>query len=84
MKYEVYIEETAVETITGTRGRKRSAIKNFIRSLDVDPFNEGDFFEFDRIGRKVFTKIVADYAISFWPDHPVKEIKVFQISKADE
>ena len=52
--------------------------------LASDPYTEGDFFEFDRTGRKVFTKLVSDYAVCFWPDHAVKEVKVFQISKADE
>lgn len=56
MKYQVYIEEKAVETIAATRGRKRAALREFVRSLAIDPFNEGDFSELDRIGRRVFTK----------------------------
>jgi len=84
MSYQVYIEETAMETMITTGGRQRRELKEFVRSLASDPFNEGDFFEFDRAGRKVLTKLVADYAVSFWPDHAVKEVKVFQISKADE
>lgn len=84
MRYKVYIEETAVEMIAATRGTQRNALKEFIRSLASDPFNEGDFFELDSIDRKVFTTLVGEYAVSFWPDHAVKEIKVFQISKADK
>ena len=83
MKYQDYIEEKAVETIAATRGRQRAVLREFVRSLAVDPFNDGDFSEHDRIGRRVFTKLEADYAISYWPDHSVNEIKVFEISKAD-
>lgn len=83
MKYRVYIEEEAVETIAATRGRQRAALMKFVRGLALAPFNEGDFSELDQIGRRVFTKLVADYAVSYWPDHSVNEIKVFQVSRAD-
>ena len=73
-----------METMIATRGRQRRELKEFVRMLASDPYIEGDFFEFDRIGRKVFTKLVSDYAVCFRPDHAVKEVKVFQISKADE
>ncbi len=59
-------------------------MKEFIGSLASDPFNEGDFSEFDRTSRKVFTKLVIDFAVSFWSDHAVKEVKVFEVSKADK
>ena len=84
MRYSVFIEESAVEAVAATRGRQRKDLKEFIRSLGTDPFNEGDFPETDDTGRKIFTKLIGAYAVSFWSDHAVKEIKVFDVLKADD
>ena len=83
-KYKVFIEEQVVETIQSTKGSNRKNIKQFVRSLSEDPFQEGDFSETDRIGRETFCKLIKDYAVSFYSDHAAKEIKIFQVSRADK
>ena len=59
-------------------------MKDFIRSLEDDPFDEADFSEIDDTGRNCFTKVISDYAVSYFPDHAVKEVKVFEVVRADE
>jgi len=56
-------------------------IKEFVSSIGQNPHDEGDFSENDTIGRKTYVKIIKDYAISYYPDHPVKEIKIFEIER---
>ncbi|HTV40191.1 MAG TPA: hypothetical protein VMF08_06435 [Candidatus Sulfotelmatobacter sp.] len=56
----------------------------FIRSLADNQNALGDFSEKDEMGRTVQVKIVGGYAVSYWADHPVSEIKVTHIKSADQ
>ena len=80
--YRVFIEEGALEVLEGIRGLTRSRLRQFIQNLGNDPFEEGDFTETDAAGRRSFCKIIKGYALSYYPDHAVKEVKVFEISRA--
>jgi hypothetical protein len=57
---------------------------DFIRSLAVDPHSTGDFAERDEAGRTVYVKIMGRFAITFWADHAVSEVKVTHIQPADK
>lgn len=83
MSYRVFISQTAVDVVARLRGKQKKLLGEFIRDLEEDSFNEGDFLEMDDSGREYFTKIIKNYAVSFYPDHAVKEIKVFEICRAD-
>ena len=63
--------------------RDRELILKFLESLSNDPNKRGDYEERDHVGRQVQIKIVGDFALTYWADHPVKEIKVIRIEKAD-
>jgi len=80
--YRVFIEERAARVLTSIEARK--APLDFIRSLAADPFQEGDFAEADAVERTIHTQLVNDYAISFYADHAAKEVKVLQVSRADQ
>ena len=64
-------------------GRERQRLMNFLETLAADPFQEGDFQEKDGDGRPVEVKILRQYALTFWADHALKEVKVTQMVKAD-
>jgi hypothetical protein len=55
----------------------------FIRSLADDPNISGDFSEKDGSGRIVQVKMIGRYALTYWADHPVSEIKITHIKLAD-
>ena len=57
---------------------------DFIRTLGDNPNTGGDFSERDESGRTVQVKIIGRYAITFWADHPVCEVKVTHIKPADQ
>ena len=69
--------------VSSLRGREKAALKTFIAGLASNPHVSGDFSERDRSGRETQCKIIGDYAIGFYPDHAVQEVKVFEINRAD-
>ena len=66
------------------RSRDRSRILDFIDSLAVDSHQTGDYEEPDNDGRPVQIKIIGDYALTFWADHVVKEVKITHFERADQ
>jgi hypothetical protein len=81
--YLIYINEAALSS-TPRSGAQREAVMRFIRSLAQSPNTSGDFSEVDKMNRTVQVKIVGRYAITYWADHPVLEIKVTHIECADK
>ena len=81
--YSVYLRKEAVEALRGIRGLQRQKIVSLINSLADDPFQEGDFAEHDGTGRLIYIKVLGRYTVRFWADHPVEEVKVVGIGKAD-
>jgi mRNA-degrading endonuclease RelE of RelBE toxin-antitoxin system len=74
-----------VEVLTMERPdrKERDRIISFLEGLKSDPDCAGDYAERDESGRLVQIKILGDYAVTYWADHPVKEVKVTKIEKAD-
>ena len=77
--YSIFLRRAAAESLKAIRGSRRHAVEKFLDYLSDNPFYEGDFTETDSTDRRVFCKIVRDYAISYYPDHPAKEIKILEI-----
>jgi hypothetical protein len=80
--YQVYINHEALLTAPRS-GQQRRAIMDFIASLSNNPFSQGDFTELDDTGRNIFVKVVGNFAITYWADHAVCEIKVTHVRRAD-
>jgi hypothetical protein len=81
--YAIYINEAALASAPRS-GSQREKLMRFIRSLAENVSREGDFSEEDHTGRTVQVKIVGRYAVTFWVDHAVSEVKVTHIKLADE
>ena len=80
--YAVFINEQALATVPRS-GIQREQVMKFIRSLADQPNTAGDFKETDNSGRVVQVKVIGRYAITFWADHAVAEVKVTHIKSAD-
>lgn len=63
--------------------RDRDLILRFLEGLQRDPYGQGDYEETDEVGRPVWIKVVGKYALTYWADHAVKEVKVTRIELAD-
>lgn len=61
----------------------RKNILSFLESLGHNPHLKGDYEDMDDAGRPVQIKIVGDFALTYWSDHAVKEVKVTKFEKAD-
>ena len=81
--YAVYINQSALDSAPKT-GTQRQLVLDFIRWLPNNPNFAGDFSEKDDQGRTFFVKVVGRFAITFWPDHPVAEIKITHVKPADK
>jgi hypothetical protein len=81
--YAVFIHERALAAVPKSGAMMRE-IMAFIRKLADNPNTQGDFSEQDETGRVIQVKVVGRYAVTFWADHPVCEVKVTHIKPADK
>ena len=82
--YEIFLRSEAIEALRGIRGTSRKWIAAFIDSLAADPSQTGDYASHDSTGREISIKILGSYAVTFWADHPAREIKITDIRSADQ
>ena len=83
MEYEVYLRREVFDFLRGLRREDREHLLTLLRKLGRDPFRRGDFSERDLAGREVQGLITRRYAVLYWADHAVKEVKVADIRSAD-
>ncbi len=81
--YAVFISEQAIASAPRS-GSAREQVMRFVRSLAENPNAVGDFKEADNAGRVVQVKIIGRYAVTYWTDHAVAEVKVTHIKSADK
>ncbi len=81
--YEIFLRSEAIEALREIRGSSRKLIGIFIDSLASDPSQSGDYTAQDSSGREISIKIPESYAVTFWADHPGKEIKITDIRSTD-
>jgi hypothetical protein len=62
---------------------QRDAILAFLHRLNANPYTEGDYIESDETGRPGQIKVIRQYALTYWSDHAVCEVKVTKIERAD-
>ena len=61
----------------------RRKIADFFEGLKDSPDTVGDFKEQGASGRVHNIRIVGRWAVTYWTDHPVKEVKIERIERAD-
>jgi len=80
--YKVLVTIEALQMERPARA-ERERILAFLESLANYPESPGDYTVLDDAGRSVQIKIIGDYALTYWADHAVNEVKVTTIEKAD-
>jgi hypothetical protein len=81
-QYRVYLHFELLEAMP-KRGTQRQKIISFLQQLGENPFIAGDFSDQDESLRPRQIKIIGDYAITFWADHPAKTVMIMDIYLAD-
>jgi hypothetical protein len=82
-RYAVYLHFELLEVVP-KRGAQQQKILRFIRSLAENPFVEGDFTDKDETFRTRQIKIIGDYAVTYWADHPAKTVMIVDVALADK
>ena len=81
-RYAVYLHFELLEVVP-KRGAQQQKILRFIQSLAENPFAEGDFTDMDETSRRRQIKIIGDYALTYWADHPAKLVMIVDVLLAD-
>jgi hypothetical protein len=84
MDYEVYLRTEAFEFLRHRHTDTRNRLLRLFHELSRDPYRRADFNERDQTGRDIQVLIFQHYAISYWADHAVKELKVIDVRYADK
>ena len=80
--YRVFIAAEAIAFLKTFSRREQLRITRLFEELVDDPFRAGDYVERDEIGRPIQVKIIGRYAVFFWTDHSVKEVKIVDLKPA--
>ncbi len=83
MEYEVYLRREVFEFLRQRRSDERDQLLTLLRALGQDPYRRGDFTERDRTGRDIEVLVFRRYAVLYWADHAVRELKVTEVRLAD-
>ena len=81
--YRIFVRMEAAEILRAIRGNQRNSVVAFIDSLSGDPNKTGDYSEHDEAGRQLEIKVIGSFAITYWADHAVAEVKVVDVRRAD-
>ena len=82
MTYDIYLHEKTYEFLQALPEDEDAALLHELRALRDDPFRSTDFTEQTDEGA-IDGVLVAQYAIMYHVDHPVKRIRVVDITYAD-
>ena len=83
MEYEVYLRREVFEFLQQCRREQRNQLLTLFGAIARDPFKHGDFTERDPAGRDIEVLVFQRYAVSYWTDHAVKEVKIVEIRNPD-
>jgi hypothetical protein len=84
MEYDLYLRREVFEFLRHLRAAQRERLWSALTELGKNPYRHGDFIEIDPSGREVQGLILRQFAIFYWADHAVKEVKVVEIRLADQ
>jgi hypothetical protein len=73
-----------MQVVRGLKMAERERIVRWMERLISNPYQDGDFLEVDpKTGRKLRATLIGRYALYWWFDGPVNEVKVVDIGPAD-
>lgn len=81
MSYRYAIDCEVAEDILQLSARYREEFVMIFRQLANDPFQTGEQRFNDATGREIQKKQFGRWLVSYWADHPVKEVRIVGIQK---
>ena len=74
-RYRVFVAKEIISQLRGCKLAERRLITRIFNELEDDPYRTGDYTDLDEIGRDIQVVVVGRYALYFWSEHAVKEVK---------
>ena len=81
MYQPVYSSDVMHQILALRPAATRRRILSQIEKLANDPFTKVDFEVVDAIGRKNQVQVLHGFAITFWADHAVKELRILDVTR---
>ncbi len=79
---QMVFHEDVVDLLLRFRRRERKSIQQGFAILLSDPYRQPDFQELDQSLRPIQVLVHRDWAISYWLDNHVKEIRIVSVEHA--
>jgi hypothetical protein len=76
--YPYVIDQSAFQAILACAPKERRLLLDAFSRLAEAPFQEPDMKDLVE-GREVLIRFIGPFAITYWLDHAVKEIRIVQI-----
>lgn len=70
--------------LVGASRREQRILSDTMEALKTDPFCVGDFQERDTHDRINEVTLIADWLITYWPDHAAREIRIIKIEYIED
>ena len=80
--WELVIHGPTLNLLLSCRASERLVLLKFCDSLVANPSLKGDYEELDLTGRPLQVRIVGKWAVTYWMDPAVKEIRIVRIERA--
>ena len=79
--YEPVLSSKAASFLVSlSKAKQRTVIALLFRLAD-HPTQLGDYATREQYGREIQHLMVGDWHFSFWPDHPVRELRITDIAE---
>ena len=79
--YEPVLSSKASSFLIGLSKKKQKQVIDLVFQLAEYPSQLGDYATREDSGREIQHLMVADWHISFWADHAVRELRVTEITE---
>ena len=84
MAYRYVLACEVAEDILELSARQRGEFVRLFRSLAENPFEPGERSFKDSSGRDIQKKDFGRWRVSYWTDHPLQEVRIVGIQKAQQ
>lgn len=81
MRYRAVAGQRTLDFLFACSPGDRWALARLLQELTDDPFQTGDFEEFDESGRPVQIRRTGAFLVTFWADHASREVRIVQVEK---
>lgn len=81
--YRIYLRLDVVQAMEALSRAQSAPMGRFIDFLAAAPFTAGDYTERDETGRSIQVKVIGRFAVAYWSDHAVQEVRIVEIVAAD-